>query len=129
MGKASRIQRSRIGSTLVVDAGTHSLVLSTVVMIAVSTDGPTGYLVSPPPLLPQNIHSHEKAPADHGDCCGIAHRLLLATAGPIATTPGAGMGWRKSGQTRKRARIRTRVLEGGGQAVEMSCRQAAPFRH
>ena len=33
------------------------------------------------------------------------------------------------GETRKRGGIHTRVLAGRGQAVEMGCRQAAPFRH
>ena len=105
-GKASLIQRSRIGSALVCvrrNTQHHELklpesmrfVLSTV-MIAVSTGGPTGCLICPPPLSPQNIESHEKALAGHGDCCGTAHRLLLATAVPIATMPGAEMCWRKS---------------------------------
>ena len=89
-GKASRIQSSRIGSALVFvrrNAQPCDLklpestrfVFSTVVMIAIYTDGPTGCLLSPPRLSPQNIQSHEKAPAGHGDCCGTAHRLLLAT--------------------------------------------------
>ena len=106
-GKASQKQSSRIGSVLVCVRRNAQLrdrklfestrfVLSTVVMIAASTDGPTGCLVCPPPLSPQNIQSHEKAPAGRGTCCGTAHRLLLATAVPIATTPGAGIGWRKS---------------------------------
>ena len=62
-GKATWIQRSRIVSVLVCvrrNAQPRKLkllestrfVLSTVVMIAVSTDGPTGCLVSPPPLSP-----------------------------------------------------------------------------
>ena len=102
-GKASRIQSSRIGSVPVCVRRNAQLrelkllestrfVLSTVVMIAVFTDGPTGCLVYPPPLLPQNIQSHEQSPAGRGACCGTAHRLLLATAVPIATTPGAGIG-------------------------------------
>ena len=60
-GKASRIQSSRIGSVLVCvrrNAQFRELklvestrfVLNTVVMIAASTDGPTGCLVCPPPL-------------------------------------------------------------------------------
>ena len=64
--EASAIQSSRIGYVLVCarqNAQPHELkllestrfVLSTAVMIAVSTDGPTGCLVSPPPLSPQNI--------------------------------------------------------------------------
>ena len=102
-GKASRIQSSRIGSVLVCVRRNAQLrelkllestrfVFSTVVMIAVSTDGPTGCLVYPPPLSPQNIQSHEKFPASRG----TAQRLLLATAVPTATIPGAGIGWRKS---------------------------------
>ena len=107
-GKASRIQiSSRIGFVLVcvrrnvqprelkLPESTR-FVLSTVAMVAVPTDGPTGCLVRPPPLSPQNIQSREKAPAGHGTCCGTAHRLLLATAVPIATMPGTGMSWRKS---------------------------------
>ena len=106
-GKASRIQSSRMGSVLVCVRRNAQLrelkllestrsVLSTVVMIAVSTDGPTGCLVYPPPLSPQNIQSHEKSPASRGAWCGTAHRLLLATAVHIATISGAGIGWRKS---------------------------------
>ena len=68
-GKASRIQSSRIGSALVCVRrnAQHSelklpestrFVLNTVLMIAVSTRGPTG--ASPPPLSSQNIQSHEK---------------------------------------------------------------------
>ena len=106
-GKASRIQSSRIGSVLVCVRRNAQLrelkllestqfVLNTVVVIAVSTDGPTSCLVHPPPLTPQNIQSHEEAPAGHGACCGTAHRLLLATAVSIASMPGAGMGWDKS---------------------------------
>ena len=106
-GKSSRMQSSRIGSVLVcvrLNAQLRELkllestrfVLSTVVMITVSTDGPTGCLVYPPPLSPQNIQSHEKPPASRGACCGTAHRLLLATAVPTATIPGAGIGRRKS---------------------------------
>ena len=105
-GKASRIQSSRIGSVLVCVRRNAQLrelkllestrfVLSTVVMIAESTDGPTGCLVYPPPLSPQNIQSHEKFPAGRGACCGTAHRLMLATA-VLATIHGAGIGcWRK----------------------------------
>ena len=105
-GKASRIQSIRIGSVLVCVRRNAQLrelkllestrsVLRTVVRVAVSTDGPTGCLVYPP-LSPQNIQSHEKSPASRGACCGTAHRLLLATAVPFATIPGAGIGWRKS---------------------------------
>ena len=106
-GKASRMQSSRIGSVFVCVCRNAQLrelkllestrfVLSTVVMITVFTDGPTGCLVYPPPLSPQNIQSPENFPAGCGACCGTAHRPLLATAVPIATIPGAGIGWRKS---------------------------------
>ena len=106
-GKASRIQSSRIGAVLVSVRRKAQLrelkllestrfVLSTVVMIAVSTDGPTGCLAYPPFLSPQNIQPHEKSQAGREACCGTAHRLLLATAVPIATIPGAGIGWHKS---------------------------------
>ena len=108
-------------------------VLNTVVVITVSTDGPTGCLVYPPLLSPQKIQLHEKSPAGRGACCGTAHRLLLATADPIATIPGAGIGLAQiivnQRETRKRRGIHARVLDGGGQAVEMGCRQDAPFRH
>ena len=69
-GKASRIQSSRIGSALVCvrrNAQHPELklpestrfVLNTVLMVAVSTRGPTG--TSPPPLSSQNIQWHEKS--------------------------------------------------------------------
>ena len=69
-GKASRIQSSRIGSALVCvrrNAQHPELklpestrfVLNTVLIVAVSTRGPTG--ASPPPLSSQNIQSHEKS--------------------------------------------------------------------
>ena len=69
-GKASRIQGSRIGSALVcVRRNAHHpelklpestrFVLNTVLMVAVSTRGPTG--ASPPPFSSQNIQSHEKS--------------------------------------------------------------------
>ena len=69
-GKASRIQSSRIGSALVCvrrNAQHPELKLpestrfvhTTVLMVAVSTHGPTG--ASPPPLSSQNIQSHEKS--------------------------------------------------------------------
>ena len=100
-GKASRIQNSRIGSVLVCVRRNAQLrelklfestrfVLSTVMIAVSNADGPTGCLVYPPPLSPQNIQSHEKSPAGRGACCGTAHRLLLATAVPIATIPGLG---------------------------------------
>ena len=90
-GKASQIQSSRIGSVLVFVRRNAQLrelkllepirfVLSTVVMIVLSTDGPTGCLVYHLPLLLQNTQSHEKSPAGREACCGTAHRLLLATA-------------------------------------------------
>ena len=66
MGKASRIQSSLIGSALVcvrrnVQHRELKLSLSTrfalitAVMVAVPTGGPTGCLVSPPPLFSQDI--------------------------------------------------------------------------
>ena len=69
-GKASRIQSSRIGSALVCvrrNAQHPELklpestrfVLNTVLMVAVSTRGPTG--ASPPPLSSRNIQSHEQS--------------------------------------------------------------------
>ena len=82
--KASRIQSSRIGSVLVFVRRNAQLreqllestrfVVSTVVMIAVSTDRPTGCLVCPPPLSPRNMQSHEKSPARREACCRTAHR-------------------------------------------------------
>ena len=82
--KASRMKSSRIGSVLVCVRRHAQLcelkllestgfVLSTVVMIAASIDGPTGCLVYPPPLSPQNIQSHEQSPAGRGVCYGTAH--------------------------------------------------------
>ena len=74
--KASWIQSSRIGSALVcvrrnvqhrelkLPKSTR-FALITVAMVAVPTGGPTGCLVSPPPLYSQNIQSHEKAPVSH----------------------------------------------------------------
>ena len=70
-GKASWIQSSRIESALMCvrrnaqhrELKLHEstrFMLSTVLMIAVSTCGPTG--VSPPPVSSQNIQSHEKSP-------------------------------------------------------------------
>ena len=72
-GKASPIKSSRIGSALgCVRRNTQRLelkvleptrfVLNTVPMVAVSTCGPTGCPVSPSPLSPQNMQSHEKSP-------------------------------------------------------------------
>ena len=75
-GKASRIQSSQIGSALVcvlrnaqdLELKLHEstrFVLNTVLMVAVSTSGPTGCPVSLPPLSCQNIQSHEKSPTNH----------------------------------------------------------------
>ena len=72
-GKASRIPSSRIGSALgCVRRNAQHLelkllestcfVLNTVLMFAVSTCGPIGCPVSPPPLSSQSIESHEKYP-------------------------------------------------------------------
>ena len=69
-GKASRIQSSLIGSALVCvrQNAQHPelklpestrFVLNTVLVVAVSTRGPTG--ASPPPPSSQNIQSHEKS--------------------------------------------------------------------
>ena len=74
--KASRIQSCRIGSALVcVRRNVQHLepklpdstrfVLITVLIAAVSASGPTGCLVSPPPLSLQNVSSHMKAHASH----------------------------------------------------------------
>ena len=75
-GKASRIQSSRVGSALVclrrnaqhlelkLPESTRS-VLNTVVIVYVSTCGPTGCPVSPSPLRSQNTQSHEKSPTSH----------------------------------------------------------------
>ena len=71
-GKASRVQSTRKGSALVcVRRNVQHLelrlskstrfVLVTVVMAAV----PTGCVVSPPPLLSQNMQSHENPPTSH----------------------------------------------------------------
>ena len=113
--KASRIQSIRLGSALVcvrrnvqhrelkLPESTR-FVLSTIVMIAVSTDGPTGCLVSPPPLSPQNIHHTKKpqqamglAAAQRTDYCWLLLFLLLQCP---------GLGWvgakhRKSRQNKK----------------------------
>ena len=77
-GKANRIpvQSSRIGSAVVCVRrnvqhrelklpDSMQFVLITVVMVAVSTCGPTGCPVSPSPLSSQNVQSHKKAPASH----------------------------------------------------------------
>ena len=75
-GKASRIQSSRIESALVcVRRNVHHLglkllestrsVLNTILMVAVSTCGPTGCPVGSPPYSCQNIQSHEKFSACH----------------------------------------------------------------
>ena len=69
--KASRIQSSRM---CVRQSAQHrelklsdsaQFVLITVVMVAVSTCGPAGCPVIPPPLSSQNIQSHEKSPTSH----------------------------------------------------------------
>ena len=73
-GKVGRIQSSRIGSALVCvrrNAQHRELklpestrfVLKAVLMVAVSTCGPTG--VNAPPLSSQNIKSHEKSSTSH----------------------------------------------------------------
>ena len=75
-GKAKQIQSSRIGSALVClrrNAQRRELklpkftrfALITAVMVAVPTGGPTGCLVSPPPLLPQTKQSHEESSSSH----------------------------------------------------------------
>ena len=115
-GKASRIQSSRIGSALEYvrrNAQPRELnlpestrfVFSTV-MIAVSTDGPTGCLVSPPPR--PKIYRHVKFPqqamgiavAQRTDCRRLLLLLLLQCP---------GLGWvdtshRKAGQNKKARR-------------------------
>ena len=114
----SRILSSRIGSVLVC-VGRNAqlrelnflestrLVLSIVVMIGVLTDGPIGCLVYPPPHSPQNIQSPEISPAGRGACFRTAHRPLLATtAVPIATIPGAGIGWRNHRKSRRNKKTR-----------------------
>ena len=78
--KASQIQSSRISSELVcVRQNAQHLelkllestrfVLNTVLMIVVSTCGPIGCPVSPPPLSSQNIRSHEKSTTSHRTRC------------------------------------------------------------
>ena len=84
-GKASRIHSSRIGSALVCVRRTAQhrelklpestrFVLNTVRMVVVSTCGPTGCPVSPPPFPSQNIQSHENPPhikgKIHESCTG-----------------------------------------------------------
>ena len=75
-GNASRIQSSRIGSALVCVprnvqhreprlSKSTQFALITAVMVAVPTSGPTGCLVSSPPLFSQNIQSHEKSPPSY----------------------------------------------------------------
>ena len=46
-------------------------------MVAVPTGGPTGCLVSPPPLFFQNIQSHEKSPSSHR-AQGVSPTISLA---------------------------------------------------
>ena len=75
-GKPSRVQSTRIGSALVCVRRnvqhrelklfkSTRFALITAVMVAVPTGGPTGCLVSPPPLISQNLQSHEKSPTSH----------------------------------------------------------------
>ena len=71
-GKASRVQSTRIGSALVcvrrnVQHRELKLSKSTrfALVTAVMVPGPTGCVVSPPPLFSQNIQSHEKSPTSH----------------------------------------------------------------
>ena len=75
-GKVCQIQGSRIGSALVcvrrnVQRRDSRLpkctrfALTTVLMAAVSTCGPSGCPVSPPPLSSQNAQSHKNAPISH----------------------------------------------------------------
>ena len=88
-GKASGIQRSRIGSVLVcVRRNAQHLelkllestrfVLNAVVIVSVSTCGSTGCLVRPPPLSCQNMQSHEKSHTNHrarGEASAISRAL------------------------------------------------------
>ena len=46
-------------------------------MVAVPTGGPTGCLVSPPPILYQNMQSHEKSPTSHR-AQGVPPTITLA---------------------------------------------------
>ena len=73
---ASRIQSSRMGSALVCVRrypqhlelklpDSTRFVLITVAIVAVSTCGPTGSSVRPPPISSQNIQSHETSPTRH----------------------------------------------------------------
>ena len=82
------------------------IALITVVIVAVSTNGPTGCLVSPPPLSSQNISSRkrkqqavEMAATQRADCCWLLLFLMLHFP---------GLGWvgtdRKSGQSKKSRR-------------------------
>ena len=116
-GKASRIRSSPIGSTLVCVhrnaqhrelnlPGSTRFVLITVVMVAVSPNGPTGCLVRPPPLSSQNIPPSRNAPTYDGDRCDTAHRLPSATAVLMGTFLGTGMVGknRKSGKNEKMQR-------------------------
>ena len=70
---ASRIQISQVGSSFVYVRrnaqhpelklpDSTRFVLITVVVVAVSTSGPTGCTVCPPPLLSENVQSHKKPP-------------------------------------------------------------------
>ena len=86
-GKASRVQSTRIGSTLVcvcrnvrhrelkLSKSTRFALVTTVVMVAV----PTGYcVVSPPPRFSQNMRSHEKSPTSHIRVQGVPPTVSLA---------------------------------------------------
>ena len=75
-GKASRVQSTRIGSALVCVRRNvqhrelklskfKRFALTTAVMVAVPTGGPTGCLVSHPLLFSQKIQSHENSPTSH----------------------------------------------------------------
>ena len=71
-----------------------------------SKNGPTGCLVSPPPVLSPNTFFTQKVPAGHGDRGDNAHQLLLLLIFLMLQFP--ELEWvgtsRKSGQGRKRRR-------------------------
>ena len=92
-GKASHVQSTRIGSTLVCvrrNVQHRELKLSkstrfalvTVVMVAV----PIGCVVSPPPLFSQNLQAHKKFPTSHR-AQGVPPNVSLA---PGANRKGKG---------------------------------------
>ena len=74
-----------------------------VVMVDPSKNGPTGCLVSPPPVLSPNTYFTQKAPAGHGDRGDNAHRLLFLLIFLMLQFP--ELEWvgicRKSGRGRK----------------------------